>query len=89
MTIEARYCIRIDFQYPTYAGSRRRAIDAGLYDLVGGMGNLDDLNIFRGNSCCDPYLTCWSSLAEDAEFAQDQIIKLLVEEGCTVEGYTP
>lgn len=93
MSIEARYCIRLDFEYPA-AGRDGSAVDdeddvdIALFELVRGK-NIHDLIVCSGNVACDPYLTCWSALMEDAEFAQDQIIGLLVELGATVKGYTP
>jgi hypothetical protein len=84
--IEARYHVRVDFEYPAGGPAAADHIDHVLDDLVGGMGNVDDLTIFSGHAACSPYLTCWSSLMVDAVFAQEKIIEMLREQGCTVEG---
>lgn len=82
--IEARYHIRIDFLYPAAGdGDQDREILLDpLFDLP--LRNVAELRVFVGNAACDPYLTCWSDLAEDAEYAEAQIVNLLLERGCTI-----
>lgn len=85
MSITAQYHIRLDFVYPEGDPAVGDDIDGKLFALIQGT-NMQDLNVFSGNAACDPYLTCWSDLMEDAVFAEDKIIDLLIEQGCTVKG---
>lgn len=82
--IEARYHIRIDFLYPTTGDGdlEHEALDKALFDLP--LRNVVELCILAGGSVYDSYLTCWSDLAEDAEYAEAQIVNLLLEHGCTI-----
>lgn len=90
--IDCRYHIYIAFEYPTTGDGDHEddvlvdQIDDALLDLPGRLPGADvqDMNVFGGNAACGPYLECWSSLMEDAVFAENEIIKLLLERGCTI-----
>lgn len=89
--IEARYHVRVDFEYPKYdpqMGYTERTMkdDQIGYKLFAASEKAEamELNLFVGNAACSPYLTCWCSSYEDAERAERELINLLRDEGCTL-----
>lgn len=91
--IDARYHITVHFEYPgrpAEMGYTERSmldykVTSALLSLERSLSDLHDMNVFEGNAACNPYLTCWSSLMEEAEHAEREILKLLREQGCTVQ----